>query len=408
MSAPVNVTDYERLAEEALEPSIFGYIAGGANDEWTLRENVAAFGRWVLRPRMLVDVERVDTGTTVLGTPVSMPLLVAPTGFQRLMHADGEAATARAAAAVATVFCHSTLTSLRPAELAAAAPAATRWFQLYWSEDREFTRDLVAEVKDCGYGAVMLTVDLPHAGRRERDFRTGFEIPAELPLPNLSPRLTRPTDSGPGLGAVVDRTLTWRDLEWLRDACPLPLLVKGILTAEDARLACEHGADAVVVSNHGGRQLDGVAASLDALPEVVEAVDGRVEVLLDGGIRRGSDVLKALALGARAVFAGRAVLYGLAGRRRRRRAPRARAAPRRDRARARPARLRHARGRDAPRTWAERRLAPLGRPEQIGTTRPCVPRWAAWRARPQRPGSAQAGSARARATSALQPAGSVP
>jgi isopentenyl diphosphate isomerase/L-lactate dehydrogenase-like FMN-dependent dehydrogenase len=158
----------------------------------------------------------------------------------------------------------------------------------------------------------MLTVDLPHAGRRERDLRTGFEIPADLPLPNISPRLIRPTDSGPGLGAVVDRTLTWPDLEWLRATCPLPLLVKGILTAEDAHVACEHGADAVVVSNHGGRQLDGVAATLDALPEVIQAVDGRLEVLIDGGIRRGSDVLKALALGARAALVGRAVLYGLA------------------------------------------------------------------------------------------------
>jgi isopentenyl diphosphate isomerase/L-lactate dehydrogenase-like FMN-dependent dehydrogenase len=309
---PVNVADYEQLAEQALEPSIFGYIAGGANDEWTLRENVAAFGRWVLRPRVLVDVDRVETGTTVLGSAVSMPVLVAPTGFQQLMHPDGEGATARAAAAAGTVFCQSTFSSVRPAELAAAASGGTLWFQLYWSTDRGFTRELLQEVAANGYGAVMLTVDLPHAGRRERDLRTQYEIPPDLPLPNFSTSLDRPKDSGPSLGAVVDRTLTWHDLEWLREASALPLVVKGILTREDAELACEHGADAIVVSNHGGRQLDGVAASLDALPEVVEAAGDRVEVLLDGGVRRGADVLKALALGARATLVGRAALYGLA------------------------------------------------------------------------------------------------
>ena len=309
---PCNVADYGQLAEQALEPGVFDYIAGGANDEWTLRENVAAFGRWVLRPRVLVDVETVTTATTVLGQHVSVPVGVAPTAYQQLIHRDGEAATARAAAAVGTLFCHSTLSSLRPAELAGAAPDGVRWFQLYWSADRGFTRELLQEVAASGYLAVVLTVDLPHAGRRERDLRTGFVIPPELPLPNISTTFDRPVDPGTGLGAVTDRTLTWRDLEWLRETSPLPLALKGVLTREDAALACEHGAQAVVVSNHGGRQLDGVAASLDALPEVVEAVAGRGEVLLDGGIRRGADVLKALALGARATLVGRAALYGLA------------------------------------------------------------------------------------------------
>jgi 4-hydroxymandelate oxidase len=311
---PCNVADYELLAERALDASIFGYIAGGANDEWTLRENVAAFGRWVLRPRVLVDVDAVTTRTTVLGSELAMPVLVAPTGFQQLMHSDGEHAMARATADAGTVFCHSTLSSIRPAELAAAAPDSRRWFQLYWSADRGFTQELLEEVGASGYDALVLTVDLPQAGRRERDLRTAFEIPADLPLPNISTSFERPVDSHTGLGAVVDRTLTWRDLEWLKGASPLPLVVKGILTHEDAELACAHGAEAIVVSNHGGRQLDGVAASLDALPEVVEAVDGRAEVLLDGGIRRGSDVLKALALGARATLVGRASLYGLAAR----------------------------------------------------------------------------------------------
>ncbi len=309
---PVNVADYERLAEQALEPGILGYVAGGAGDEWTLRENVAAFGRWVLRPRTLVDVETVSTGTSVLDTEIALPVVVAPTAYQQLVHADGELGVARAAAAAGTIFCQSTLSSVRPAEVAAAAPDGARWFQLYLSKDREFARVLLDEVADSGYGAVMLTVDLPRAGRRERDVRTGFLIPPDLPMPCISMQFDRPVDPGLGLGAVTDSTLTWRDLEWLRSVCRLPLIVKGVLTAEDARLACEHGAAAVVVSNHGGRQLDGVSASLDALPEVLEAVDGRAEVLVDGGIRRGGDVLKALALGARATLAGRAVLYGLA------------------------------------------------------------------------------------------------
>jgi isopentenyl diphosphate isomerase/L-lactate dehydrogenase-like FMN-dependent dehydrogenase len=250
----------------------------------------------------------------VLGHELSLPVLVAPTAYQRLVHPDGEAATARAAAAVGTVFCHSTLSSLRPRELAAAAPGAMRWFQLYWSRDREFTADLVGEAEASGYTAVVLTVDLPVAGRRERDLRAAFALPADLPLPNLSPRLERPADPGAGLGPVWDESLTWRDLEWLTARTRLPLVVKGVLTREDAILAVEHGAAAVVVSNHGGRQLDGVGASLDALPEIVDAVGGSCEVLLDGGVRRGADVLIALALGARAVLAGRAVLYGLAAR----------------------------------------------------------------------------------------------
>jgi isopentenyl diphosphate isomerase/L-lactate dehydrogenase-like FMN-dependent dehydrogenase len=309
---PVNVADYEQLAEQALEPGIFGYVAGGASDEWTLRENVAAFGRWVLRPRLLVDVETVSTATSVLGADISFPVIVAPTAYQRLVHPDGELGMARAAAAAGTIFCQSTLSSVRPADVAAAAPGGTRWFQLYLSKDREFARDLLDELADSGYRAVVLTVDLPRAGRRERDVRTGFLIPADLPLPCISMRFDRPVDPGVGLGAVTDSALTWRDLEWLRSVSRLPLIVKGILTAEDAQLACEHGAAGVVVSNHGGRQLDGVSASLDALPEVLEAVDGRAEVLVDGGVRRGGDVLKALALGARATLAGRAALFGLA------------------------------------------------------------------------------------------------
>jgi isopentenyl diphosphate isomerase/L-lactate dehydrogenase-like FMN-dependent dehydrogenase len=309
----LNVHDYERAAEERLEPAAFGYFAGGANDEWTMRENRAAFERWVLRPRMLVDVSEVTTATTVFGTGSSMPLLVAPTAFLRMAHPEGELEMARGAAAAGTVLCLSTLATATIEDVASAAPDGPHWFQLYWSTDRGVVRDLVDRAAAHGYGAIVLTVDLPELGRRERDLRTGFEIPEEIPVPIF---LALAKDAGAvspeDINWAVDKTLTWRDLEWLRSISSLPLLVKGILTAEDALLAADAGAEGIVVSNHGGRQLDGVAASLDALPEVVEAVGDRAVVLMDGGIRRGTDVVKALALGAQAVLAGRAPLWGLA------------------------------------------------------------------------------------------------
>jgi isopentenyl diphosphate isomerase/L-lactate dehydrogenase-like FMN-dependent dehydrogenase len=307
----INVEDFEKAARERLEPGAYGYCAGGAGDERTLRANVEAYARWELRPRVLVDVSEVSTATTVLGTEVALPLLVAPTAFHRLAHPDGELATARGAAAAGTVMCLSTLSSASPAELAAAAPGAAQWFQLYWSRDRGFTAELLAAAAEAGFKALVLTVDFPVAGRRERDLRARFALPDDLPAPNIPVSLAREDFHG-ALGDIVDATITWRDLEWLRSTCALPLVVKGVLTAEDALLAAEHGAAAVVVSNHGGRQLDGVPATLDVLPEVVEGVGDRIEVLMDGGIRRGTDVLKALALGARATLAGRAVLWGLA------------------------------------------------------------------------------------------------
>ena len=307
----VNVDDFEEAARARLEPGVFGYFAGGAGDEHTLRGNSAAFERWQLRPRVLVDVATVSTAATVLGTEVAFPLLVAPTAFQRLADPEGELATARAAASAGTVMALSTLSSVSPGDLAAAAPGAPQWFQLYWSTDRGFTKELVESAAEAGHSAIVLTVDFPVAGRRERDLRASFALPDDLPLPNLPVRIER-EDFHANLGSIVDSTLTWRDLEWLRSCSALPLVLKGILTAEDALLAAEHGAAAVIVSNHGGRQLDGVPPTLDALPEVVEAVGERIEVLLDGGIRRGTDVLKALALGARAAMSGRAVLWGLA------------------------------------------------------------------------------------------------
>ncbi|MBA3718463.1 MAG: alpha-hydroxy-acid oxidizing protein [Actinobacteria bacterium] len=301
---PLNVADYERLAEEKLDPGAFGYFAGGAGDEVTLRENVGAFRRLRLRPRVLADVSGVSTAATVLGHEVSMPVLVAPLAFQRLAHPEGEVATARASAREGTIFCLSTVATAGPAEIT----EGVRWFQLYVFKDRGFTRTLVERAVEAGFSAILLTADTPHLGRRERDHRTGFQVPAEL-VPSLAGHdLLTPEQT---FASMAD-DLSWRDVEGLASMSGLPVLVKGVLTAEDARLACESGAAGVVVSNHGGRQLDGVPATIEALPEVVEAVGGRIPVLMDGGIRRGTDVVKALALGAEAVLAGRPFVWGLA------------------------------------------------------------------------------------------------
>jgi isopentenyl diphosphate isomerase/L-lactate dehydrogenase-like FMN-dependent dehydrogenase len=301
---PLNVWEYERLAEEKLDPAAFGYFAGGAGDEVTLRDNVEAYGRIRLRPRVLADVSGVSTAATVLGHEVSMPLLVAPVAFQRLAHPDGEPATARAAARAGTIFCLSTVATAGPADI----PDGVRWFQLYVFKDRGFTRDLVQRAVDAGFSALLLTADTPRLGRRERDHRTGFKIPAEL-VPSLAGHdLLTPEET---FASMAD-DLSWRDVDELASMSGLPVLVKGVLTAEDALLACESGAAGVVVSNHGARQLDGVPATIDALPEVVAAVGGRIPVLHDGGIRRGTDAAKALALGADAVLAGRPFIWGLA------------------------------------------------------------------------------------------------
>jgi isopentenyl diphosphate isomerase/L-lactate dehydrogenase-like FMN-dependent dehydrogenase len=310
---PINVADYERLAAERLEPGVHGYFAGGAGDERTLHENVAAFSRYALRPRVLVDVSGVTTSTTVLGTEISMPLLIAPVAFQRLVDPDGEVAMARAAAAAGTVMCLSTAATSRPSEIAAEAPPGPRWFQLYCFRDRAVTRALIEEAVESGFDAIALTADAPRAGRRERDFRTGFEVPAEANAPAVAAAIgSDRAITIQELFALVDPSLDWDDFAALAGDSALPVVLKGVQTGEDATRAIEHGAAGVIVSNHGGRQLDGVPATLDLLPEVVDAVAGRCEVLVDGGIRRGTDVITALALGARAVLAGRAPLWGLA------------------------------------------------------------------------------------------------
>jgi isopentenyl diphosphate isomerase/L-lactate dehydrogenase-like FMN-dependent dehydrogenase len=261
---------------------------------------------------VLVDVSEVSTGCELLGAELSQPVLVAPVAFQRLAHPDGEAGMARAAEAAGTAICLSTLASARPADVAAAAPEARRWMQLYCFRDRGVTRALLDEARESGYEAILLTVDAPYAGRRERDFRTGFRVPADLRAPAIEAAAGEQSLTPAEVFGLVDAALDWDDLGELVAECDLPLLVKGVIGPEDAALAIEHGADGVVVSNHGGRQLDGVPATIDALPEVVEAVEGRGSVLMDGGITRGSDVAVALSLGADAVLAGRAPLWGLA------------------------------------------------------------------------------------------------
>jgi isopentenyl diphosphate isomerase/L-lactate dehydrogenase-like FMN-dependent dehydrogenase len=301
---PLNVRDYERLAAERLDQDTYDYFAGGANDEWTLRDNLEAFRRWTLRPRVLVDVAGPSTATTVLGDELALPVLVAPTAYQRLAHPDGELGMARAALAAGTVMCLSSFSTTPPAEV--AATGATCWYQLYVPRDEGRARELLAEARDLGFRALVLTVDAPVLGRRERDLRSGFSIPVELMEPPPGQAAITPKR----MFEPITASLTWRDVERFSSLAELPVVLKGVVTAEDAALACAHGAAAVVVSNHGGRQLDGAAATLDALPEVVDAA-GRIEVLLDGGIRRGTDVVKALALGARAVLAGRAPLWGL-------------------------------------------------------------------------------------------------
>jgi isopentenyl diphosphate isomerase/L-lactate dehydrogenase-like FMN-dependent dehydrogenase len=309
----VNLLDVERLVERKIQVGAHGYFAGGAGDERTLRDNREAFARYRLLPRVLVDVSEVSTATTVLGTKVDMPVLVAPTALQRMAHPDGEPAMARAAAGAGTIMIVSTLATTTLRDVAQAAPAAPRWLQVYVLKDRGVTRAMIDEAVACGYEALVLTVDAPGAGHRERDTRNGFVVPEGLDMPGVTAAAGRSAGYSPhAFFELVDKSLTWRDLEALVAECEVPVLVKGIHTAADARLAVEHGVAGVIVSNHGGRQLDGVPAAIDLLEPVIQEVGGETEVLLDGGVRRGTDVLVALALGARAVLVGRPPLWGLA------------------------------------------------------------------------------------------------
>jgi 4-hydroxymandelate oxidase len=300
---PLNLFDYEALAEARMHPVLWDFVVDGAGDRLTLAENRRAFERTFLRPRMLVDVARVDTTTSLLGSPVAAPIMIAPCGPQGAVCPEGEVATV-AGAGRAGVLMVVPGGSNRPLEEIAAAATAPLWLQLYLYPERLRTLALLRRAEAAGFRAIVLTVDSPVFGRKERSLRTEgrFDWPDHGNLPGLPP---------PTAPLVRGAPATWADVGWLRGATSLPLVLKGVLTGEDAAMAVEHGVAGLVVSNHGGRQLDGAVASLDALPEVVAAAGDRCEIYLDGGVRRGVDVLKALALGARAVMVGRPVLWGL-------------------------------------------------------------------------------------------------
>ncbi len=302
-----NLREFEALARDRLDPAAYAYYAGGSWDERTLRDNEDAFARRTLLPRVLLDVADVDPSTTMLGTPVALPVGLAPAALQALAHREGEVIPARAAARARLIYCLSTFAN-RSLETVAAVGRGTRWFQLYVQRDRALSEALVARAVAAGYKALVLTVDLPVAGYRDRELRQ--PLANEGGLGNVGE--LGGEDFLSGIGGHIDAALTWDDLAWLRSLTDLPLVLKGILDPADAARAVESGAAALVVSNHGGRQLDRAPASLDALEPVVAAVAGRAEVYLDGGVRRGTDVVTALALGAQAVFIGRPYLFALA------------------------------------------------------------------------------------------------
>ena len=312
----LNVSDYARAARKKLRQDVFDYYDGGALDEITLRENLAGWERLKLYYHVLAGVKDRQMGTTLLGQKISMPIVVAPTAFHKLACAEGEIATARAAKTAGTLFILSSLSNTAM-ETVLAEAASPRWFQLYIYKDHEVTGDLVKRAEAAGAEAIVLTVDAPGLGTRERDMRNRFTLPQGLCVENLSPlgKGEMPEVTGSGLAAYVrdnfKSDLSFDDLDWLCGCTQLPIVVKGVCRADDARRIAEHGAKAIVVSNHGGRQLDSAPATCEVLPQVTDAVGDRCEIYVDGGIRRGSDVLKAIALGARAVLIGRPILWGL-------------------------------------------------------------------------------------------------
>jgi isopentenyl diphosphate isomerase/L-lactate dehydrogenase-like FMN-dependent dehydrogenase len=340
LSRVVNVADLRRVAERELPRVVFDYVDGGAEGEVTLRENERAFEDITFRPRQAVGVDRCELGVNVLGSKLSMPLVLAPCGFSRLIHPHGELAAARAAGRAGVGFALSTMSSYRLEDVATANASGPLWYQLYMIGGRAAAENVIERARAARYTALVVTIDTAVPGMRERDIRNGagalmgrskLAMIPYLPRLLLRPRwlIAYLLDGGPAtfpnivapargpmlLGevraALRQCNVTWKDLSWIRQIWPGPIAIKGILTGDDARRALDEGAAAVIVSNHGGRQLDGVPATLRALPEVVAAVSGRAEVLMDGGIRRGSDVLKAICLGASAVLAGRAYMYGL-------------------------------------------------------------------------------------------------
>ncbi|MFI7040824.1 alpha-hydroxy acid oxidase [Microbispora rosea] len=302
------IRDFEAVARARLDPAHYDYFACGAGDEVTVKANEAAFARLALLPRVLRGAGSPRIGVTLLGSRAAMPVLVAPTAFHRLADPEGEKATARAAAAAETVMIVSMAATVAVEDVAAAAPGATLWFQLYVQPDMAFTEAIVRRAEAAGCAALVVTVDSPARGRRDQDVRNGFDdLPEGMRCENL-----RDDDRGTVRPIVMSPVISWEHVDLLRRMTRLPIVLKGVTHPADARLALDHGVSALYVSNHGGRQLDGVPATVDLLPEIVAAVGGAVPVLMDGGIRRGTDVVKAMALGASAVAVGRPVIWGLA------------------------------------------------------------------------------------------------
>ncbi len=313
-----SISDFEKAARVRMSSMAYEYVSGGAGDEQTLAWNEGAYREITLRSRVLVDVSQLDTTVQLFGRTLPHPILLAPTAYHKIVHPDGEIATARGAAAADTTMIVSSFATVSIEEIARAVPKAPLWFQLYVQPDRGFTRALVQRAEQAGCSALCLTVDTPVLGARNRETRVSFQLPAGMTranLESLSPA-TASSSHRPPEGAiyseVLEPRLTWKDVEWLRGIAKVPVLLKGVLDADDAKRAAELGVDGLSVSNHGARNLDTVPATVTALPRVAEAVNGRLPILLDGGIRRGTDVLKALALGATAVAIGRPYLYGLA------------------------------------------------------------------------------------------------
>lgn len=308
---PINLFEFEALAKERLPKEEYDYIAGGATDEISVERNRRAYESWALRPRVLRDVSVLDLSTTVLGTKVSLPVLIAPCGGHKRAHPEGEVATYRAAAACGTILAVSANANTSFEELAKAA-SGPLWVQLYPFRDRELTKSWLSRAQQAGYKAVCVTLDSQWPPKRERNIRNNYRRTRGVNYPKTdsaeAPRAGRTRRAGEG----ADPAATWKDLEWIKSATDLPVVAKGIMTAEDVELCAEIGANAVIVSNHGGRHLDNTLATIEVLSEAAAAANGRMEVLLDGGIRRGADVVKALALGARAVFIGRPLFWGLA------------------------------------------------------------------------------------------------
>ncbi|XP_043525277.1 peroxisomal (S)-2-hydroxy-acid oxidase GLO5 [Frieseomelitta varia] len=312
------IEDFEKYALKHLTPSVRDYYNSGAGEMFSLKLNVEAFKKYRIRPRFLRNVSKRDLTTTILGERISMPLGVAPAAMQRMAHPEGECANARAAQEAGTIYILSTISTSSIEEVAEAAPDAIKWFQLYIYKDRNVTLNLVSRAERAGFKALLLTVDAPLFGDRRLDIKNKFSLPSHLRLRNFEGELSSKinnAESGSGLNEYVtnlfDASLTWNDIKWLKSITKLPLILKGILTPQDALLAIEYGASAIVVSNHGARQIDTIPASIEALSEITKAVDGRIEVYMDGGVRQGIDVFKALALGAKMVFVGRPMLWGL-------------------------------------------------------------------------------------------------